>query len=114
VDEFENGIEQEFLQYAIPRVHSTGLPFWTTALGVLNADGASSLETSPGFPMPEVIDNQEQVDYIEAGLRILKTYGSRGAFFWAYHVGWYPGPDSINWELTPRPAEQLISFWSGQ
>lgn len=58
-----------------------------------------------------MIDNQEQVDYFEAALRLLKAYGSKGVVFWAYNPELPEGGHEVNGEIRGRATEKLMSVW---
>jgi len=111
-------------QYAaVPYMKKYGKPWLVNALGLPNGDGVNRYLHPHGERPDEGplrIDNQEQVDYVEAGFRALSELSESevgdlllGVVIWSLD-DWHTPPDFADppqWTVAGRPVEEAIQLW---
>ncbi len=112
VEEMTAGIESRITEFLDPLVEKYNKPVIFLEFGTNNYDGAN---IDHFWWNPErIIDNKEQAEYYEAGLRVFasRSYTS-GVIIWAYT--WKPELDPGMIDMSPafKPAEKVLRYWFG-
>jgi len=97
-------------------VVSQGLEAISTETGILNADGANRSPADLGYERDSwALDNQEQVDYYEASMRVLADRSwVTGLFIWSVSPDqpYYTSPElGIIQDFRGLPIDDLIRIW---
>jgi hypothetical protein len=105
---------------SVPYMRKYGKSWLVNALGLPNGDGVNrylQLHGERPDEGPLRIDNQEQVDYVEAGFRALSELAASedgdlllGVVIWSLN-DWRVPPDCIDWSVAGRPVEEAIQLW---
>jgi len=115
----------EFMQgnhrwMSVPYMRKYGKPWLVNALGLPNGDGVNrylQLHGERPEEGPLRVDNQEQVDYVEAGFRALSELARSkdgdlllGVVIWSL-TDWEVPRDFVDWSVAGRPVEGAIQLW---
>jgi len=105
---------------SVPYMKKYGKPWLVNALGLPNGDGVNRylhLHGERPDQGPLRIDNQEQVDYVEAGFRALSELSESevgdlllGVVVWSLD-DWQVPPDFVEWSVAGRPVEDAVRLW---
>jgi len=117
---FREFMRQDHPWMAVPYMKQYGKPWLVNAIYCPNGDGVNRylhLHGERPDEGPLLLDNQEQVDYMEAGLRALSELAESevgtllmGVIMWCLD-DWPVPPDQVQYQVAGRPVEQAIRLW---
>lgn len=115
VSDMEIYMERQMQEYyeiqVLPVLTQYGKPIFVWGVGCQNYDGVNMQPM--WFQRTGDPDNQEQVDWLEAALRVLSRrpwlYGVSATGQWLHR-----GTFAVSWETGGRPAGDAVSLWYGR
>jgi len=114
VDLMIDSLEQRLDYLLSPLVENHNKPVLLTAVGPAGWDGAN---TDPkALKCDAEVDNQENVDYMEAVSRIAVERGWVGinaTSLQPREVAWAPEGCNTVWDIRDKPIETLMALWFG-
>ena len=109
-----DSLEQRFARTLNPLVEKHNKPVLLTEVGPAGWDGVN---TDPQrLDCEAEVDNQENVDYVEAVFRIAVERGWVGINAMSLQprkVAWTPEGCNTVWDIRDKPIETLVALWFG-